>query len=71
MIVRFGGELGGWVDAEEGEGLVRESGQPVQNNQVLDLFIKSLLTSFKHKILVFEQLVINHHRSGVQEQREM
>ena len=67
VIVRFGGETGGWVDAEEGEGLVRESGQPVQNNQVLDF----LLTSFKHKILVFQQLVISHHRSGVQEQREM
>ena len=27
--------VGGWVEAEEGEGLTRESGQPVENSQVI------------------------------------
>jgi len=31
---RFGGEAGGWEDAEEGEGLTRDSGRPVENSQV-------------------------------------
>ena len=35
---RFGGEAGGWEDAEEGEGLTRESGQPVENSQVIRCF---------------------------------
>ena len=35
MQGRFGGEAGGWEEAEEGEGLTRESGRPVENSQVI------------------------------------
>ena len=38
MQARFGGEAGGWEDAEEGEGLTRESGRPVENSQVIRCF---------------------------------
>ena len=34
---------GGWEEAEEGEGLTRDSGQPVENNQVVRCILLLLL----------------------------
>ena len=38
--------LGGWVEAEEGEGLTRESGQPVENSQVIRCLFSIVCISF-------------------------